>query len=183
MNASRSVAIWDPLVRIFHWSVATLVMLNYWLLDDDPHEWAGYTVAALLTLRLIWGFASRHLAGAHNARFATFFPTPARIRHHLQQLRTRQFDPREGHNPLGALMILLMMLLMAVIAVSGWMQGLDAYWGEDWVQNLHSYSADALMVAAAIHVVAVLAMSRYADLPLIRTMISGRRPLPPAAEQ
>ena len=183
VNADRSVAVWDPLVRIFHWSVATLVLLNYWLLDDDPHEWVGYSVAALLTLRILWGFVGTHFVGAHNARFTTFFPTPARIRHHLQQLRVRRFDPHEGHNPLGALMILLMLLLLAMIAISGWMQGLDQYWGEDWVQNLHKYSADALMIAAAIHVAAVITMSRYSGLALIRPMIGGRRPLPPATKQ
>lgn len=165
-------------MRIFHWSTATLVLLNYWLLEDDPHEWVGYAVAALLAIRLVWG-----VVGSHNARFSTFFPTPERLRHHWRQLRTRQFDPHEGHNPLGALMILLMLLLLATIAVSGWMQGLDRFWGEDWVQNLHSYAADTLMIAVSIHVAAVLVMSRYSGLALVRTMISGRRPTSSAAER
>lgn len=125
----RHVAVWDPLVRICHWSVAALFLLNYWLLEggEDPHEWAGYAIAALLLVRVAWGFV-----GPHNARFASFWPTPARLRRHWRQLRQRRFDdPGEGHNPAGALMILFLMSLLAVAAISGWMQGLDRFWGED----------------------------------------------------
>jgi len=167
------IRIWDLPVRLFHWSVACLFLLNYWLLEagDPPHEWAGYAIAALVLLRCVWGFV-----GPHNARFASFFPTRKRLRQHWRELRERHFDPATGHNPLGALMILLMLTLLLVTAVSGWMQELDAFWGEDWVQLLHSYSADVLMAAVAIHVAAVLLMSRISGLALVRTMITGRRP-------
>ena len=160
-------------MRLFHWSVAALFLLNYWLFEagDPPHEWAGYTIAALVLLRCVWGFV-----GSQHARFASFFPTPKRLRQHWRELRERHFDPTAGHNPLGALMILLMLTLLLLTAVSGWMQELDAFWGEDWVQVLHSYSADVLMAAVAIHVAAVLLMSKISGLALVRTMISGRRP-------
>lgn len=166
------LVVWDPWVRIFHWSTASLFLLDYWLLEggETPHEYVGYALGALLVLRLIWG-----LIGSRNARFSSFWPTPARLRHHLQQLRRRRFDPAEGHNPLGALMILLMLLLLALTAVSGWMQGLDRFWGEDWVALLHEYAADGLMGAVGVHVSAVLLMSRYSGLRLVRTMVTGRR--------
>lgn len=169
----RELVIWDPWVRIFHWGTASLFLLEYWWLEggEAPHEYAGYAIGALLTLRLIWGGI-----GSRNARFSSFWPTPARLGRHLRQLRQRQFDPTEGHNPLGALMILLMLLLLALTAVSGWMQGLDPFWGEDWVARLHEYAANSLMWAVGLHVSAVLLMSRYSGLRLVRTMISGRRP-------
>jgi cytochrome b len=173
--APDHVVVWDPLVRIFHWATVGLFMADYWLLEpgEAPHEWAGYALALLLLVRIVWGFA-----GPPNARFATFFPTPARLRLHWQRLRSRNFDPREGHNPVGALMILSLMVLLAVTAISGWMQGLDRFWGEDWVQRLHQFSADAVMVLVVVHVAGVLVVSRLAGFSLIRSMISGRRPLP-----
>jgi cytochrome b len=175
MSPRAFVQVWDPLVRIFHWSTAALFLSNYWLLagGETPHKWVGYVLAALLAIRVIWGFF-----GSRTARFASFWPTPTRLRRHWQQWRTRQFDAAEGHNPVGALMILLLLLLLAFTAVSGWMQGLDRFWGEDWVQELHEYAADALMIAVAVHVTAVIAVSRFTGLHLIRTMITGRRRLP-----
>lgn len=175
MPAPRHLVIWDPLVRIFHWGSAALVLANYWLLEagETAHRWVGYSVAALLALRLVWGFV-----GPRNARFASFLPTPARLRRHWRQLRSREFDPREGHNPVGALMIVFLIAALALTAISGWMQGLDYFWGEDWVEQLHEYAANTLMLAVAVHVAGVLVMSRLSGLRLIRTMISGRRPLP-----
>ncbi|TAJ52177.1 MAG: cytochrome B [Nevskiaceae bacterium] len=166
------LVVWDPWVRVFHWSTAGLFLLDYWLLEggETPHEYVGYAIAALLVSRLIWGGV-----GSRNARFSSFWPTPTRLRRHLRQLRQRRFDPAEGHNPLGALMILLMLLLLALTVVSGWMQGLDRFWGEDWVALLHEYSAHSLMGAVGLHVSAVLVMSRYSGLRLVRTMITGRR--------
>lgn len=168
----RIVVVWDPLIRIFHWATAALFVANYWLLEagETAHEWVGYAIAALLTMRVVWGFT-----GSENARFASFVPTSARLRRHWQQMRSRRFDPAEGHNPIGALMILLLLLLLAATAISGWMQGLDRFWGEDWVEQLHEYAADTLMAAAVVHVCAVIAMSRFTGLRLIRTMIGGRR--------
>lgn len=172
MPAQRTVAVWDLPVRIFHWVIAILVPLNYWWLEGGEllHQCVGYVIAVLLVARIVWGFV-----GSHNARFANFLPTPARLRRHYQQLRTSRFNACDGHNPLGALMILLLLSLLAFIVASGWMQGLDRFWGEDWVQQLHKYAADALMVAVAVHIVAVIGMSRFTQLHLIRTMITGKR--------
>jgi len=166
------VTVWDPLVRIFHWGVAMLFLLNYWLWEGGGivHKWAGYIIAAFLVVRFIWGYC-----GSDNARFRNFWPTRARFRRHFRQLQRREFDATEGHNPLGALMILFLLPLLALAAITGWMQGLDIFWGEDWVQNLHKYAATTLMIAVVIHIGAVLAMSRITGLSLVRTMISGKR--------
>jgi cytochrome b len=172
MPAQRTVSVWDLVVRIFHWTVAILVPLNYWWLEggESPHQCVGYVIAALLAARIVWGFV-----GSRNARFANFLPTPARLRRHVQQLRTRRFDIGEGHNPLGALMILLLLSLLLIIVTSGWMQGLDRFWGEDWLQQLHKYAANALMFSVVLHLAGVIAMSRFTRLRLVRTMITGKR--------
>lgn len=173
MSSTPRVTVWDLPVRVFHWSIAPLFLLNYWVLEagDEPHEWVGYAIAALLVLRIIWGFI-----GSPNARFANFWPTHARLRHHWKQIKTRRFDVTEGHNPLGALMIVFMLFMLAVTAASGWMQGLDRFWGEDWVEDLHEIAANMLMGAVIVHIIAVIVMSRISKLRLIRTMVIGWRP-------
>lgn len=175
MPPNARLKIWDLPVRIFHWSVATLFLLNYWVLEagETLHEWAGYTVAGLLVLRVVWGFI-----GSRHARFSSFWPTPSRLRRHLHELRARRFDPAEGHNPLGALMILLLLVLLAALTITGWMQSLDRFWGEDWVHDLHAFLANSLMVLVAVHIVAVIAMSRISGLQLVRTMLAGWRSVP-----
>lgn len=166
---------WDRFVRASHWLNAALVLATYWLLDggDDPHAWAGYVLAGLVVARIGWGFV-----GPGHARFADFVPTPARLFAYLRDIRgshrRNQWLP-PGHNPLAALMVLLLMALMLLVAFSGWLQTTDYGWGEEWVQVLHERAADALLVAAGVHVLAVLGLQWYTGTPLVRAMISGRR--------
>jgi len=170
------VYIWDPLVRCFHWSAGVLILSAYWWLEGGgkPHEWAGYALGALVAVRVVWGFV-----GSVHARFVDFLPSPSRIRRHLSE---PTLDPRRGHNPLGGLMILAMLVLMLLIVVSGWMQTTDRFWGEPRVERLHEYSADMLMCLAVVHVSAVLWIQRFSGVPLVRPMLSGWRKAPYEAD-
>ena len=69
--------VWDPFVRVFHWSLLVLMSANAFVLDDESkfHRWVGYTVAGLLAARIIWGFV-----GPRYARFSSFPPSTARLR-------------------------------------------------------------------------------------------------------
>ncbi|WP_369856737.1 cytochrome b/b6 domain-containing protein [Candidatus Thalassolituus haligoni] len=164
--------IWDRFIRLFHWSVAVLFLANFWWLDDgdDAHEWAGYTLLALLLARLIWGFV-----GPTNARFSDFLPTPARLCDNWQRFGEYQRQHRHNsrHSPVGGLMVLLLLLMLTVTGVSGWMQELDAFWGEDWVQNLHRWAANSVMAMVVIHVVAVLLIQWRYRVPLLQGMLPG----------
>src|SRR5574343_1858703 len=84
--------VWDPLVRLCHWSLVACVLANFLLLEegDPPHRWAGYMASGLVLFRLVWGFV-----GSRHGRFASFFPTPSRLRHHLQQLRAGTLHPND----------------------------------------------------------------------------------------
>jgi cytochrome b len=136
---------------------------------EGAHEWAGYALAALAVLRIAWG-----CVGSRHARFCDFFPTPARLRRYLGRFPP-DHEAWPGHNPLGALMVLVLWFMLLLTAVSGWMQEFDAFWGEEWLQRLHELTADAVMIAVTIHVAAVLLMQRLTAAPLIRAMITGRR--------
>ncbi len=170
--STPAVKVWDPFVRIFHWSLVTCIVLNQFVLEagETAHEWTGYTASALVLLRLVWGFV-----GGRHARFADFFPTPQRLGHHLQALRRGEQPHYDGHNPLGALMMLALMVLVLSLGLTGWLQTTDAYWGEEWLMELHEWLANGLLLAAGLHAAAAIVMGRLERTRLIRAMITGHK--------
>jgi cytochrome b len=162
--------VWDRFVRFFHWTLVSCVLLNYFVLEEGewPHEWAGYLAGGLVAARIVWGFI-----GSRHARFTDFFPTPSRLKQHYQALRHGHADRHWGHNPLGALMMLLLMALVLSLGLTGWLQGTDAYFGEEWLQDLHKTLANALMLSAGLHAAAALAMGRIERTRLVKAMITG----------
>jgi cytochrome b len=162
--------VWDLFVRTFHWTLVSCVLLNYFALEEGetPHQWVGYLASALVIARVLWGFI-----GSRHARFADFFPTPARLKQHLHAMRTRQPEHHWGHNPLGAMMMLLLMSLVTALGVTGWLQGTDAYFGEEWLQELHELLAHALVLSAGLHALAALVMGRIERTRLIKAMVTG----------
>jgi len=78
-----------------------------------------------------------------------------------------------GHNPLGALMMLALMSLILALGFTGWLQGTDAYWGEEWLQELHEVMANALLLAAGLHAAAAIVMGRLERVRLVRAMVTG----------
>ncbi|MFA5121775.1 cytochrome b/b6 domain-containing protein [Zavarzinia sp.] len=166
------VRVWDPVVRLFHWSVVAGVALDYFLLDTGKaaHRYVGYGVAAVLAIRIVWGFV-----GSVHARFRDFVAPPGVVLGHLADLAGGRERRYVGHNPAGGAMILVLMALLAAIAVTGWMQGLDAFWGVDWVQEAHALAANGLVALAGLHIVAALVESVRHRENLVLAMITGRK--------
>lgn len=164
------VKVWDPFVRLFHWSLVSCVLLNLFLLEDGeaPHRWVGYAAGALVLARIVWGFV-----GSRHARFADFFPTPQRLRDHLRALRRGEHPAYAGHSPLGALMMLALMALVLALGATGWLQGTDAFWGEEWLKDLHEILADTLLWAAGSHAAAAIVIGRLERVNLVRAMVTG----------
>lgn len=169
-NGSKAVYVWDPFVRLLHWSLAFSVGAAYFVLEgsEAPHKWVGYAAATFVTARVAWGFV-----GSHHARFASFFPTRARLRRHIRELRLR--EPSIGHNPAGATMMLTLMALVLALGVTGYMQDLDAFFGDAWLMNTHEWLAHALIACVAIHVTAAVVMSVWERTNLVVAMITGSK--------
>jgi cytochrome b len=171
MQRPATVYVWDPFVRLFHWSLVTAVVLNQFVLEegDTPHEWVGYAAALLVALRLLWG-----LIGTRHARFSDWWPTPSRLRAHAQGLLTGHPEESVGHNPLGALMMLTLMALVLALALTGWLQTVDAFEdAAEWAEELHEALANALLALAAIHALAAVIIGRWQRVTLVRAMVTG----------
>jgi cytochrome b len=166
--------VWDRFVRFFHWSLVACVLLNYGVVEEgeDLHHWLGYAASALVASRLVWGFV-----GSAHARFSNFFPTTNRLQVHIADLylglRTGQFRRHEGHNPLGALMMLLLMALVLLLGLTGWLQTTDRFWGVEWLQDVHEVLADTLIISAGLHAAAAVVMGRLEKTSLVRAMFTG----------
>lgn len=164
------VRVWDPVVRLFHWTVVAGCILNLFVLEDGelPHKIVGYVVAAALVIRFIWGFT-----GTEYARFREFWPTPSRLAAYVSALAKGREPRMLGHNPAGAVMMLALMVLLAGVSLTGWMTTLDAFWGEEWLEELHESIAYAILVLALIHAAAALFESWRHRENLVWSMVTG----------
>lgn len=171
--AAPTLRLWDPLVRLFHWSLAAAFIANYFFTEegDDWHRWFGYYAVGWLAIRGVWGFI-----GTPAARWTDFWPTRARLAEHLRALLGGRPYHRLGHSPLGALVMILMMVLMLGLGLSGFlMEEVDYFWGEDWIEELHELFANGLMALVGLHVLAALVESVRLRENLPLSMITGKR--------
>ena len=167
-----SVKVWDPVVRAFHWTIVAGFAAEMFLTEEGKwlHRWIGYGIAVAILGRIIWGFI-----GSPHARFADFVPRPGRLKAYLVALGKGREPRYIGHNPAGAVMMLSLMGLMGAACLTGWMQGLDQFWGVEWVQELHEVCANAILVLAGAHVLAAFVESYRHRENLIWTMITGNK--------
>jgi cytochrome b len=173
------VKVWDPFVRIAHWTLVTCV-LSAWATGEIKissiealHEWLGYAALAVIAARLLWGFV-----GPRYARFAQFIVGPART---LSYARTALHgsEPRYlGHNPLGGWMIVALLTTAAAASVTGWLSITDRYWGVGWMQDTHEAVGNALIALAVLHVAGVLFTSVRHRENLVAAMWTGIKRAP-----
>jgi cytochrome b len=178
---AREIPVWDPLVRLIHWSLALCILLNAFSEgEDDLHMWVGYVAAGLLAIRLVWG-----LIGPRPARFSSFPPRPAAALAHLRAMLPGQDRDRMvhlSHNPLGALMVYNIWGTVAAIAVTGYMMGTMRFFGIDWVEELHELAFDWLVLSVLLHVVGVVFDGWRTRVPLVRAMLTGTKRVPPGTD-
>lgn len=169
---AAAVQVWDPLVRIFHWSLVLAFFGAYALGDDGGgwHEALGYTVLGLVAFRLVWG-----VVGSRHARFTSFVPTPHRAMGYFRDLVARREARYLGHNPAGALMILALLLALIGTGFTGWLQTTDAFWGSEAMENLHEGFVNGTLVLIGLHVMGVVFSGLRHRENLVRAMFTGRK--------
>ena len=170
-SGRRTLRIWDPAVRIFHWSLVTAVGIDMLLeAGTDLHAAAGYAVLALIAFRFIWGFI-----GTRHARFASFITGPGAVGRYLRSLRTSRPERHLGHNPAGALMILALLAVLALVAGSGALLNTDAFWGSEWLEETHEIAANSLFILVPLHVLGAVISSIIHRENLVLAMVTGRK--------
>jgi len=167
-----TVRVWDPLVRVFHWSlVVTFAIASVTAeLSDRLHEVVGYTVLGLVVFRIVWG-----VVGTRHARFGDFVYKPAAVTAYLRDVIAFRARRYIGHNPAGGAMIVAMLVALTVAGVTGWMLTLESYRHAGWMSDLHAFSANASLWLVAGHIAGVALASWQHHENLVRAMINGRK--------
>lgn len=113
---SRTIRVWDPLVRIFHWSLVLTFFVSYFTGEEDNalHIDAGYAVLGLIIFRVLWGFV-----GTRHARFTDFVHSPGTVAGYLKSLASSRPEHHLGHNPAGGWMAIAMLACLFVVTISG----------------------------------------------------------------
>src|SRR3954468_11261899 len=107
-NTNDRIRVWDLPVRLFHWALVVLIATSYfsgqaggdWM---KLHFWSGYAILTLLLFRIVWGFV-----GSTTARFSNFVKGPTAWLVYLRDLLTSRRTYDVGHNPVGGIMVLLL---------------------------------------------------------------------------
>jgi cytochrome b len=172
LNAKQAPArqrIWDPFVRVFHWSLVGAYVLAWATAEewDLLHERLGWFLLALLGLRLVWG-----LIGTRYARFGDLLRGPGEVRAYLGSLLRGDPEHHAGHNPAGGWMVLALIATLAATALSG---VLITRGGEAW-EDLHEGLAGLSLVLVGVHVLGVLVSSFLHRENLVKTMLTGNKP-------
>lgn len=183
MHQQREINVWDPLVRVFHWTLVGAFAVA-WLTEDDYmtlHSYAGYLIAGLLLFRLFWG-----LLGPRYARFSDFVKSPATVIDYLKDLvkfRARRYI---GHNPAGGAMIVVLLLSLIATAVTGMLAYgavgsgplagfylTQASYGSEFLEEVHEFFANFTLFLVVVHVGGVAFESLLHRENLVRSMFTG----------
>ena len=167
-----TVRVWDPFIRIFHWSLVALFAFAFVTGDewDKPHEIAGYTIAGLIALRVIWGFV-----GTKHARFTDFVAGPGKVAGYLKDAIALRAKRYLGHNPAGGAMVLALIAAISAICATGYMMETNMFWGVDWVEEVHEFAANATLILIVLHIGGVIFASMEHGENLVRAIVTGKK--------
>jgi cytochrome b len=174
------VRVWDPLVRVLHWSLAAAFFGAYLTEDwEIAHVWLGYAVLVIVAVRVVWGFV-----GTRHARFTDFVYRPSVVRAYLKDLMRFRHRRYLGHNPAGGYMILALLTFVTLTGATGValygaeehagpLAGLVASGWADALEEMHEFLANFTLFLVVVHVLGVLMESVLHGENLVRAMWTG----------
>jgi cytochrome b len=178
--------IWDPVTRLWHWVLVLSVGVGWSFgkfLSFDNIQWhfyLGYLTLGLMMFRYLWG-----CIGPAPVRFSALLPTPASLLSYLRKVGQRKPSGTAGHNPLGSLSVILMLLAISAQAMTGMFLESDdffesgplaGYVSEATRAQLtwwHHLNADFILILVVLHVGAIFFYLLWKNENLIKPMISG----------
>ena len=185
MHNSTQVKIWDPLVRIFHWSLVATFIIAYATEDDlmTVHAYAGYTIIGLLVFRLVWG-----LVGTRHARFSDFVHSPRKVLSYLKDMAALRAKRYLRHIPAGGAMIMMLLLSLLLATLTGlgaygvegggpfavWLSGAGEF-GKEALEEVHEFFANFTLLLVVVHVAGVILGGILHGENLVRAMVTGTK--------
>ncbi len=180
--------VWDLPLRAFHWLFAASILAS-WATAEAGFGWMqwhirlGYWMIGLLSFRILWGFV-----GPRHARFTSFLAGPRAIWRYAKGL-TGFGDAVQsvGHNPLGGLMVIVMLLLVAFQVSTGLFATDDIAWTgpynpsvsgatAHYLTKLHHRNFNLIWAAIGLHVAAISYYAFVKKQNLVPAMLTGWKP-------
>lgn len=179
------VRVWDLPIRAFHWLLVLAVIALWYtaeVLDTvdnlDWHMDIGFAVIGLLVFRILWG-----IFGSDTARFSHFVKSPGQIKSYLKAPTRGVFL---GHNPLGALSVLAMLISLLVQVATGLFSHDELYTSAPLSQyvpdktsalltEIHHINFNILLALIGLHLAAIVFYQFKKHDPLVRAMITGKK--------
>ncbi len=186
-SQSKPLRVWDLPTRFFHWALVALVATSVVSVKAgkmDIHMLSGYSVLALLLFRLVWGFA-----GTAYARFSSFLHGPRTVLAYARSLIRPPHQHHPGHNPLGGLMVAVMLAVLLFQAATGLFANDDVVTEgplakfvskavSDRLSTLHRLNEWVIYGLVGVHVAAVVGyLAKFGD-NLVRPMFTGVKWVP-----
>jgi cytochrome b len=185
----KIIRIWDLPVRLFHWLLVICLITSFVTVKIggnamDFHARAGYCALALIIFRICWGFV-----GSHHARFVNFMPSPKSLLGYV----SGKTKAGLGHNPLGAMSVLALIISVGLQAITGLFANDDImfegpfakYVSNDMVAlltSIHRLNETVLIILIALHSCAILYYQKYKGENLIKPMLLGDKEIDPSEE-
>ena len=197
----QGMRIWDPVVRVSHWTVVVAFFVAYFTEEDllSLHVWAGYLVGAVVAFRVLWGFI-----GPQQARFSDFVYAPRRVVTYLADLVRFRAKRYLGHSPAGGAMVLALLVMLAATVGTGLLvYAADKHAGplapfyaagsgpagatnagsdrtgrngdESALREVHELLANLTLGLVALHIAGVILASIVHRENLVTAMITGRK--------
>jgi len=177
--------VWDAPVRLVHWLLVFLVAFSWWTAEEGEmqwHYWSGLAIVGLLVFRVYWGFA-----GPETARFGSFVTGPGAVLSYTGKLFKPDYRATFGHNPLGALSVIAILLALIVQVGLGLFasdtDGLESGPLSPYVSyefskdagDLHEDAFNILLILIGLHIAAIVFYLLVKRINLIGPMITGSR--------
>jgi len=163
--------IWNKTTRILHWAIAIPVAMNFFIDGGDaPHKVLGYISLAAVMGRFFWGFKSRD-----HANFSSFPLSQQEVTNFLSSLKKSNSKTYPGHNPMASWTYILIWICVIFLGITGFMMGLDAFWGEEWLERFHGQLSTSLSALVVIHFLGLIFDSIKHKRKTWTGMITGKR--------
>ena len=170
--STQKQRVWDVPVRLMHWGLVASVVAAWMTAESigSAHEYIGYCAAALVALRIVWGYR-----GNRYARWRQFVRSPAVVVAYVRAVLNGRAARHIGHNPLGGWMVLALIGCIALLTASGYAATTDLLWGYAWPVRLHVAIGWTLVALIVMHVSGVLYTSAQHHENLVSAMITGNK--------
>lgn len=176
----KKIRVWDLPTRLFHWFLVACIVASFISVKIGGnamvwHGRFGHVALTLILFRLTWG-----VVGPRYARFAQFVKGPAAVMQEMRGLAPRAL----GHNPLGALSVLAMLLLIGLQAGLGLFSSDDIAFDGPLAKHVSGAAVEfatrwhrrfqwLLIGLVVLHLAAVIWHQRRKGHDLVRPMLTG----------